>query len=163
MLAKLTQPAQSPSDQFDLVMAYYEPVFEKIYYDDYPKRRRDLDQFKTLIAGYGDLQSFVDDTALDPPDVGSEGTVIEADSDRLILSTIHSSKGLEWETVFVIGLAEGRFPHQNTMPGEQFEEERRLLYVACTRAKKELLLTYPREMMTPGPADHALQSDPLPP
>nr|WP_321468427.1 ATP-dependent helicase [uncultured Desulfobulbus sp.] len=149
MLAKLTQPAQSPSDQFDLVMAYYEPVFEKIYYDDYPKRRRDLDQFKTLIAGYGDLQSFVDDTALDPPDVGSEGTVIEADSDRLILSTIHSSKGLEWETVFVIGLAEGRFPHQNTMPGEQFEEERRLLYVACTRAKKELLLTYPREMMTP--------------
>ncbi|MDD2463786.1 MAG: ATP-dependent helicase [Desulfobulbus sp.] len=148
MLARLVQPSQSPSDQFDLVMTYYEPVFEKIYYDDYPKRRRDLDQFKVLIAGYGDLQSFVDDTALDPPDMSNTEDVLEVDSQRLTLSTIHSSKGLEWGTVFVIGLAEGRFPHQNAVPGEQFEEERRLLYVACTRAKKQLYLTYPREMMT---------------
>jgi DNA helicase-2/ATP-dependent DNA helicase PcrA len=148
MLGRLVLPAQTPSDQFDLVMGYYEPVFEKIYYDDYPKRRKELDQIKALVAGYGDLQSFVDDTALDPPDVaGSEG-LIEEDSQRLILSTIHSSKGLEWDTVFVIGLAEGRFPHQNAVPGEQFEEERRLLYVACTRAKQQLFLTYPREMMT---------------
>ena len=149
MLSKLVQPSQSPSDQFDLIMTYYEPVFQTIYYDDYPKRRRDLDQFKVLIAGYGDLQSFVDDTALDPPDVSNTEGMGEQDSQRLILSTIHSAKGLEWDTVFVIGLAEGRFPHQNTVPGEQFEEERRLLYVACTRAKKQLFLTYPREMMTP--------------
>jgi len=148
MLTRLVQPAQSPSDQFDLVMTYYEPVFQKIYYDDYPKRRRDLDQFKVLIAGYGDLQSFVDDTALDPPDVSNGENMLEVDSQRLILSTIHSAKGLEWDTVFVIGLAEGRFPHQHAVPGEQFEEERRLLYVACTRAKKQLFLTYPREMMT---------------
>ncbi|MGD9948072.1 MAG: ATP-dependent helicase [Desulfobulbus sp.] len=148
MLGQLVQPAQSPSDQFDLVMTYYEPVFQKIYYDDAPKRRRDLDQFKVLIAGYGDLQSFVDDTALDPPDLSNTEGILEEDSKRLILSTIHSSKGLEWDTVFVIGLAEGRFPHQNTVPGEQFEEERRLLYVACTRAKKQLFLTYPKEMMT---------------
>jgi DNA helicase-2/ATP-dependent DNA helicase PcrA len=149
LLGRLVQPAQSPSDQFDLVMTYYEPLFEKIYYDDYPKRRRDLDQFKALIAGYGDLQSFVDDTALDPPDVGSGENVFAEDSQRLVLSTIHSAKGLEWDTVFVIGLAEGRFPHQHAVPGEQYEEERRLLYVACTRAKKQLFLTYPREMMTP--------------
>lgn len=147
MLARLVLPGQSPSDQFDLAMGYYEPVFEKIYHDDYPKRRKDLDQFKILIAGYGDLQSFIDDTALDPPEAGGS----EQDdnlAERLILSTIHSAKGLEWDTVFVIGLAEGRFPHQNAVPGEQYEEERRLLYVACTRAKKQLYLTYPREMIT---------------
>ncbi len=147
MLGRLVLPGQTPSDQFDLAMGYYEPVFEKIYYDDYPKRRKDLDQFKILIAGYGDLQSFVDDTALDPPEAGGSEQS-EDHSQRLILSTIHSAKGLEWNTVFVIGLAEGRFPHQNAVPGEQFEEERRLLYVACTRAKEQLFLTYPREMMT---------------
>ncbi|MCI5141090.1 MAG: ATP-dependent helicase, partial [Candidatus Electrothrix sp. ATG1] len=137
----------TPSGVFDLVMEYYEPIFERIYHDDYPKRHRDLEQLKALIGGYGDLQSFVDDTALDPPEPapGSQETAPK----KLILSTIHSSKGLEWDTVFVIGLAEGRFPHQKTVPGEQWEEERRLLYVAATRARKQLFLTYPRMIMTP--------------
>ena len=147
-LQQLLDPALTPSDQFDLVMQYYEPVFERMYYDDYPKRRKELDQIKVLVTGYGDLQSFVDDTALDPPDTGSGEGHCE-DEQRLILSTIHSAKGLEWDTVFVIGLADGRFPHQNATPGEQWEEERRLLYVAATRAKQQLVLTYPREMMTP--------------
>lgn len=147
ILGRLVLPGQSPSDQFDLAMGYYEPVFEKIYHDDYPKRRKDLDQFKILIAGYGDLQSFIDDTALDPPEAGGSEQS-DGSAARLILSTIHSAKGLEWDTVFVIGLAEGRFPHQNAVPGEQYEEERRLLYVACTRAKQQLYLTYPREMIT---------------
>jgi DNA helicase-2/ATP-dependent DNA helicase PcrA len=146
-LHQLQDPALTPSDQFDLIMAYYEPVFQKMYYDDYPKRRKELDQIKALIAGYGDLQSFVDDTALDPPEVGTPEGEVE-DGQRLILSTIHSAKGLEWDTVFVIGLAEGRFPHQHATPGEQWEEERRLLYVAATRAKQQLFLTYPREMIT---------------
>ena len=57
--------------QFDLVLAYYEPIFEKIYYDDYPKRKKELDQLQILVAGYGDLQSLVDDTALDPPESGT--------------------------------------------------------------------------------------------
>jgi len=147
-LASLQNPDLTPSHIFDLVMEYYEPVFEKMYYDDYPKRHKDLDQIKALVAGYGDLQSFVDDTALDPPDIAA-GENHGDDEQRLILSTIHSSKGLEWDTVFVIGLAEGRFPHQNAVPGEQWEEERRLLYVAATRAKRHLVLTYPREMTTP--------------
>jgi DNA helicase-2/ATP-dependent DNA helicase PcrA len=138
----------TPSGVFDLVMEYYNPLFERIYHDDYPKRRRDLDQLKALIGGYGDLQSFVDDTALDPPESAS-GTAATV-SEKLILSTVHSAKGLEWDTVFVIGLSEGRFPHQKTVPGsEQWEEERRLLYVAATRAKKQLFLTYPRTIMTP--------------
>ncbi len=147
-LAKISQPMQTPAAQFELIMDYYHPIFEKIYYDDYPKRRKELDQIKALIGDYGDLQSFVDDTALDPPE---SGPINDNDQEqgRLILSTIHSAKGLEWEVVFVIGLAEGRFPHQNTTPGEQWEEERRLLYVAATRAKNQLFLTYPRQLITP--------------
>jgi DNA helicase-2/ATP-dependent DNA helicase PcrA len=147
-LLDMRRPGLTPGGIFDLVMEYYEPIFEKIYYDDYPKRRRDLDQIKALIGGYGDLQSFVDDTALDPPEADSAQTQ-ETDQSRLVLSTIHSAKGLEWDAVFVMGLSEGRFPHQNTVPGEQYEEERRLLYVAATRARKQLFLTYPRELMTP--------------
>lgn len=146
-LEGLRAPSLMPSDQFDRVMEYYTPVFEKMYFDDYPKRRKDLDQLKALIGGYGDLQSFVDDTALDPPETTVSTDEIEGRR-RLILSTIHSAKGLEWDTVFVIGLAEGRFPHMHASFGEQWEEERRLLYVAATRAKRHLYLTYPRTLMT---------------
>jgi len=147
LLALLRKENRSPAGQFDLLMEYYEPIFEKIYYDDYPKRKKDIDQVRVLITEYGDLQSFVDDTALDPPESG-EGFNTERDAGRLVLSTIHSAKGLEWGAVFVIGLAEGRFPHQNTIPGEQWEEERRLLYVAATRARKMLFLSYPQELMS---------------
>ncbi|GAB4344471.1 MAG: ATP-dependent helicase [Desulfobulbaceae bacterium] len=150
LMQRLRERELSPAGQFDLVMEYYEPIFEKIYFDDYPKRKKDIDQLRGIVAGYGDLQSLIDDTALDPPETGQDlpgGP--ESDSGRLVLSTIHSAKGLEWDTVFVIGLAEGRFPHQNAEAGEQFEEERRLLYVAATRARRNLYLTYPREMMSP--------------
>ena len=159
-LLDMRRPGLTPAGIFDLVMAYYEPILEKIYYDDYPKRKRDLDQIKALIGGYGDLQSFVDDTALDPPE--SDATTREDnDGSRLVLSTIHSAKGLEWDVVFVIGLSEGRFPHQNAVPGEQWEEERRLLYVAATRARKHLFLTYPRELMTPDRKFHRTVMSPF--
>ena len=66
------------------------------------------------------------------------------ESSPLILSTIHQAKGLEWKTVFVISLAEGQFPHAKAMTDEEgLEEERRLFYVACTRAKSRLILTHP--------------------
>jgi DNA helicase-2/ATP-dependent DNA helicase PcrA len=146
LFSELRRENLTPAGQFDLVMEYYEPIFEKIYYDDYPKRRKELEQIKALTGEYGDLQSLVDDTALDPPENSS---VDRSETTQLVLSTIHSAKGLEWDVVFVIGLAEGRFPHQNAIPGEQFEEERRLLYVAATRARKQLFLTYPRELATP--------------
>jgi DNA helicase-2/ATP-dependent DNA helicase PcrA len=148
LLTRLQGPGLTPGGQFDLILEYYTPIFEKIYADDYPKRRKDLDQVSALIGGYGDLQSFVDDTTLDPPESGADKQEPAPEDGRIVLSTIHSAKGLEWEVVFVIGLAEGRFPHQNARPGEQWEEERRLLYVASTRAKKKLFLTYPRQIMT---------------
>lgn len=146
-LTSLQGEGQTPAALFDAVMGYYQPVFEKLYFDDYPKRSRDLDQLKALAAGYGDLRAFVDDTALDPPESEAAGE----SGHRLVLSTIHSAKGLEWTVVFVIGLAVGRFPGQYVLPpGEQWEEERRLFYVAATRAKKRLFLSFPREMFNSG-------------
>ena len=155
-LTTLQAEERIPSELFELVMQYYQPIFEKIYFDDYPKRSKDLEQIRALITGYGDLRSFVDDTALDPPESETQIDLALPEGKRLVLSTIHSAKGLEWEAVFIIGLAEGRFPNQHAMPGEQWEEERRLFYVAATRAKKELFLSYPREML--GPDRRALYS-----
>jgi len=140
----LKDQALTPVEQFEMIGAYYQPIFERIYYDDYPKRSRDLEQLKTIVAGYDTLEALVDDTALEPP----ESVVIDDASDRLVLSTVHSAKGLEWDTVFIISLAEGKFPVSQALPGEQWEEERRLLYVAATRAKKRLYMTYPREIMS---------------
>ena len=133
----------NPGTLYEQVLLYYQPLFEQAYRDDYPKRQKDLDQLKSIITGYEDVQSFVDDTTLDPPET-STGLHVE-DQDKMILSTIHSSKGLEWDAVFILGLADGRFPHSKAQYGEQWEEERRLLYVAATRARKYLYLTYPRD------------------
>jgi DNA helicase-2/ATP-dependent DNA helicase PcrA len=140
----LNDPALGPVEQFEIISDYYQPIFERVYYDDYPKRSRDIEQLKTIIVEYDSLAAFVDDTALDPP----ESVVTEDNSDRLVLSTVHSAKGLEWDTVFIISLAEGKFPVSQALPGEQWEEERRLLYVAATRAKRQLYMTYPREVMS---------------
>jgi len=144
LLKALQEPGLTPAEQFELVDEYYRPIFERVYYDDYPKRSRDIEQLKIILGGYDSLASFVDDTALDPP----ETTLVSDATDKLVLSTVHSAKGLEWNTVFVISLAEGKFPVSQVLPGEQWEEERRLLYVAATRAKKNLYMTYPREVMS---------------
>lgn len=142
------QSSETPGVLYEIVMQYYEPFFVKIYKDDYPKRQKDLDQLKGIIITYDNLQDFIDDTTLDPPEPEKLG--VGEEHERLILSTIHSSKGLEWDAVFVMGLADGRFPHASAAGvNEQWEEERRLLYVAATRARKYLYLCYPREIMTP--------------
>ncbi|BCL60047.1 DNA helicase [Desulfomarina profundi] len=143
LIRELLSGNQAPSVLFEQVLAYYLPIFYELYADDYPKRQKDLDQLGAIMKEYDDLQAFIDDTTLDPP----ENTGTDDDIRRLVLSTIHSSKGLEFEAVFIIGLAEGRFPHSSSGFGGQWEEERRLLYVAATRAKKYLYLSYPRQLM----------------
>ncbi len=145
LFAKLLSGNQKPSVLYEMIFDYYMPIFERIYSDDYPKRLKDLHQLRGIMDEYEELQSFIDDTSLDPPD---EAANVDEDIERLILSTIHSSKGLEFKVVFVIGVADGRFPHSSVFFGEQWEEERRLLYVAATRAKKYLYFTYPRQIMT---------------
>ncbi len=154
---ELTEATQLPGLLYEIVWKYYQSIFERLYSDDYPKRKKDLDQLKALLDGYEDLRAFVDDTTLDPPE---EGTA-QKYRDRLVLSTIHSAKGLEFDAVFVIGLAEGRFPHASAGYGEQFEEERRLFYVAATRARKHLYLTYPRQLMSSDRQFHSAGMSPL--
>ena len=134
----------SPSTLIGEIMEYYLPVL-KDQYDDYPKRIRDLEHLTVMAERYHELDEFLADLTLEPPDQSI--TDVEApgrDDERLILSTIHSAKGLEWRCVFVIWLVDGRFPSAYSfLTEDELEEERRLLYVAVTRAKQELFLTYP--------------------
>ena len=134
----------SPADQVNRVLEYYYPILKE-QYDDYPKRIRDLEHLMVMAERYGDLEAFLADLTLEPPDESVTG--IEApdrDDERLVLSTIHSAKGLEWRCVFVIWLVDGRFPSSYSfLTEEELEEERRLLYVAVTRAKQCLYLTFP--------------------
>ncbi len=146
LLVSLLGQGLSPLEQFDLVMEYYQPIFERIYHDDYPRRMRDLEQLRVVLGEYPDLQSLIDATALDPPDSGVDHQA-DASDDRLILSTVHSAKGLEWDAVFIIHLVEGKFPSGQAELPDQLEEERRLLYVAATRAKKNLYFIYPRQVV----------------
>ncbi|MCY4613907.1 MAG: ATP-dependent helicase [Nitrospira sp.] len=134
----------SPADQVNRLLEYYYPILKE-QYDDYPKRIRDLEHLMVMAERYGALDEFLADVTLEPPDESVTG--IEApdrDDERLVLSTIHSAKGLEWRYVFVIWLVDGRFPSSYSfLTEEELEEERRLLYVAVTRAKQGLYLTFP--------------------
>ena len=133
-----------PAEQVNHIYEYYLPIL-KDQYDDYPKRTRDLDHLHTIAEGYQGIEEFLADLALEPPD-GSAVDVEAPDRDdeRLVLSTIHSAKGLEWQCVFVIWVVDGRFPSAYSfLTDDELEEERRLFYVAVTRAKRHLFLTYP--------------------
>jgi DNA helicase-2/ATP-dependent DNA helicase PcrA len=130
---------------------YYLPILKE-QYDDYPKRIRDLDHLQTIAEGYPGVDEFLADLALEPPD-GSAVSVDAPDRDdeRMVLSTIHSAKGLEWQCVFVIWVVDGRFPSvYSFVADDELEEERRLFYVAVTRAKRHLFLTYPINVFDKG-------------
>jgi DNA helicase II / ATP-dependent DNA helicase PcrA len=132
------------ADQVNHIYEYYLPILKE-QYDDYPKRIRDLDHLHTIAEGYPEVDGFLSDLALEPPD-GSAIDIESPDRDdeRMVLSTIHSAKGLEWQCVFVIWVVDGKFPSiYSFVTDEELEEERRLFYVAVTRAKRHLYLTYP--------------------
>lgn len=149
MFETMQTQALSPISMFEMAMEHYHPIFERIYQDDYPRRGRDLEQLQVILAGYDSLQTFLDDTSLDPPQALGNAPESSSQGRRLILSTVHSAKGLEWDTVFVINLADGKFPSAQAVMSDELEEERRLLYVAATRAKQRLYFVYPREVMSP--------------
>ncbi len=145
LLRRLRELDSIPEEQVNEVLRYYEPILKRVHREDYPKRRKDLEHFATIAARYRRLETLLTDMALEPP-TDSVGDVLAADPDEgvLTLSTIHSAKGLEWHAVFVIWAAEGKFPADyNIHDADELEEERRLMYVATTRAKDELYLTYP--------------------
>lgn len=126
------------------VVDYYKPVCEKKY-DDSLKRIRDLETFVGIAENFASLSKLLEELTLDPIDATViDEEALEQDEPPLILSTIHSAKGLEWKNVFIIQCLDGIIPSGYSLDDElQLEEELRLLYVACTRPREHLYLTYP--------------------
>ena len=144
--------AERPAEQTQYLMQYYVPILKRSHPDDHPKRLRDLEHFQGITDRYRSLERLLADMALEPPN-DSVGGVLAVDPDEgpVILSTIHSAKGLEWHSVFIIWALEGRFPSfYNINTDEELEEERRLLYVAATRAKENLFISYPIKIFDRG-------------
>lgn len=132
----------------EVIIEYYLPIL-KDRYDDHPKRAKDLEQLIAIMERYSNLEQFLTDMALEPPNtaVGDTFTAETPVEDRLVLSTIHSAKGLEWHTVFIIWALDGRFPSSHAVHKEaDLEEELRLMYVAATRARENLYFTYPNQV-----------------
>ncbi|MGD8942620.1 MAG: ATP-dependent helicase [Desulfobacterales bacterium] len=127
------------------IVEYYMPIL-KNRFDDHPRRARDLEHLVDIMERYKSLDAFLTDMALEPPTASFENSLYTeaVGTDRLTLSTVHSAKGLEWSTVFVIWTLDGRFPSVHSLHKEdELEEELRLMYVAATRAKENLFFTYP--------------------
>jgi DNA helicase II / ATP-dependent DNA helicase PcrA len=131
--------------------AWYEPHLERLH-EDAAARRADLVQLEQIASGYPSRARFLTDLALDPPDATSDQTGMPVlDEDYLILSTIHSAKGQEWKSVFVLNAVDGCIPSDlGTGTTEEIEEERRLLYVAMTRARDDLHLVVPQRFFAHG-------------
>ena len=139
-----------PSEILLKVWNFYEPIFERVYYEDYFKREKDIEGLIALSEKYTTLEEFLTDLILEPLEITDIEKPVK-DEDCLILSTVHSAKGLEWHTVFILSLIEGRFPSLYSMHNmEELEEERRLFYVAVTRAREKLFLIAPMTAYIPG-------------
>ncbi|GAC1495902.1 MAG: ATP-dependent helicase [Steroidobacteraceae bacterium] len=144
LLEKLADPATPWPGQVGLVREWYKPHLERIH-DAAWTRMGDLEQLEQLAAQHTSRERFLTELTLDPPTVtGNRSGTASKDEDYVVLSTIHSAKGQEWDIVYVLNVADGNFPSEfATGNAEMIEEERRLLYVAMTRARNELHLCAP--------------------
>ncbi|MFN3873289.1 MAG: ATP-dependent helicase [Ignavibacterium sp.] len=147
LLYNLQKKKMMPSEMLQSVYEYYWDLF-KANYDDWNKRKKDLEIFLNIVENYSSVDTLLSDMAIEPIidsviDIGAE----DKENEFVTLSTIHSAKGLEWHTVFIIHAVEGYFPSSKSAENlEQLEEERRLMYVASTRAKNNLFITYPMNL-----------------
>lgn len=139
--------ALTPAQLVAKILKYYKPILQDKY-DDYTKREKDLEHFEYLAHQYSNLENFLSDLALEPPDKSVSDVDEGSKKDEyLTISTIHSAKGLEWNSVFIVGAVDGRFPSVFSFNSdEEMDEELRLMYVAATRAKTDLYITYPIDM-----------------
>ena len=139
-----------PSD-LERARLWYEPHLDRIH-EDAETRRADLVQLEQIAIGYASRERFLTELTLDPPDATSDQAGVPLlDEDYLILSTIHSAKGQEWKLVYVLNVVDGCMPSDlGAGTSAELEEERRLLYVAMTRAKDELHLVVPQRFFTHG-------------
>jgi DNA helicase-2/ATP-dependent DNA helicase PcrA len=144
LMTSLGAESSAWEGQVTRVRAWYEPQLERLY-EAAQARRGDLEQLERLAVQYPSREAFVTELTLDPPQASGDlaGDPL-LDEDYLVLSTVHSAKGQEWEAVHVLNVTDGSFPSEFAAGRpELLEEERRLLYVAMTRAKQELHLIAP--------------------
>ena len=141
LLDKLREHNLTPAALIEMVIEHYTPRLQAIFPDDWPRRQQGLSELAHIASAYTDLEQFVADLSLETPEDDAD----EFDeAGRVVLSTIHSSKGLEWDAVILLDLVEDRFPSRHALVRpEDFEEERRLMYVACTRAREDFELFVP--------------------
>ena len=139
LLLSISRPSLPPGAILDTVIAYYDPILTAKYKKESGKVK-ELVMLQNMARRYGSLRDFLADVAVDPDKDAKDG-----DLEYLTLSTVHSAKGLEWGRVFLISLMDGVFPSARAFfdgDGNEIEEEKRLFYVAVTRAKDELYLSY---------------------
>ena len=142
--------SSTPTEQLSAVLRFYRPLL-KNKYDDVQRRGRDLEHLQSIAKRYKTSAKLLDDVALDPTEV-IQGNTARRGSGFVTLSTVHSAKGLEWDNVFLIWMTDGWFPANRFQDEfDDFEEERRLLYVATTRAKRDLTFIYPAVNVYAGP------------
>jgi DNA helicase-2/ATP-dependent DNA helicase PcrA len=135
----------SPSALMEKTVEYYQPFLRDNHPEDYPRREQELAELEQMAAAYSHLDLFLADLSLNDP------LPKEDSRETVTLSTIHSAKGLEWGAVFVLDLVKDRFPSRHAvLRAEDYEEERRLMYVACTRAKSYLGLCVPVSLYDRG-------------
>ena len=141
LLDKLREHNLTPAALIEMVIEHYTPRLQAIFPDDWPRRQQGLSELAHIASAYTDLEQFVADLSLETPEDDAD----EFDeAGRVVLSTIHSSKGLECDAVILLDLVEDRYPSRHALVRpEDFEEERRLMYVACTRAREDLELFVP--------------------
>ena len=144
LMRSLAVPERPWAGQVQLVREWYRPHFERIY-EQRHTRLGDLEQLELLSGQYPSRERFLTELTLDPPHAsGDLAGRANLDEDYLVLSTVHSAKGMEWDTVYVLNVVDGSFPSEfSTGRPELIEEERRLLYVALTRAENDLMLIVP--------------------
>jgi DNA helicase-2/ATP-dependent DNA helicase PcrA len=137
--------------EFMCARLWYEPHLERLH-EDAITRRADLIQLEQIASGYPSRERFLTELTLDPPDATSDQSGVPLlDEDYLVLSTIHSAKGQEWKSVFVLNVVDGCIPSDlGAGTSAEIEEERRLLYVAMTRARDDLHLVVPQRFFTHG-------------
>ena len=136
---KLGWPAE-----VDAVRQWLTPMLQGLY-DDPVERGKDLEQLQAMAGTFKTRRRFLTDLALDPPSKGERAAQVPKgeDEDFVTISTIHSAKGLEWRAVYVLNVTEGGLPSSRATKEAEIEEERRLLYVAMTRAERALTLMVP--------------------
>ena len=157
LMLSLGMPEQAwPGGQVRLVREWYKPHLERLYEHSHT-RIGDLDQLELLSGQYPSRERFLTELSLDPPHAtGDLSGQPHLDEDYLILSTVHSAKGMEWDTVYLLNVVDGSFPSEfATGKAELIEEERRLLYVAMTRAQNDLYLVAPLKFHLTNQPKHA--------